>query len=58
MAVEPLTLRRLERAEELFVTGSLGGVEPAWINADMPEQSGAVGAQLAQALAEWELAPA
>jgi len=58
VAVEPLTLRDLERAEEVFVTGSLGGLEPAWITSREPEQLGAVRAQLAQALAEWELVPA
>jgi para-aminobenzoate synthetase/4-amino-4-deoxychorismate lyase len=58
VTVEPLTLRRLEHAEEVFVTGSLGGLEPAWITAPTPEQPGAVRAQLAQALAEWEMVPA
>jgi para-aminobenzoate synthetase/4-amino-4-deoxychorismate lyase len=53
VAIEPLSLERLRRAEEIFVTGALGGVEPAciergWAPAD---GLGRVGTNLARALA-------
>jgi para-aminobenzoate synthetase / 4-amino-4-deoxychorismate lyase len=62
VAVEPIDLRRLARARELFVTGSLGGVEPAQLlGRQQPGAAagpGAVAARLADALAVAELVPA
>jgi para-aminobenzoate synthetase/4-amino-4-deoxychorismate lyase len=55
VAVEPLTLERLASAEELFVTGSLGGVEPAQLFGRPPSPSQRVAARLADALAVAEL---
>lgn len=50
--VEPIDLRRLARADEIFVTGAIGGVEPAQL-----ERRGAsdatVTAQLARAWRSW-----
>jgi para-aminobenzoate synthetase/4-amino-4-deoxychorismate lyase len=47
--VEPVALGRLARADEVFVTGALGGVEPAQLE-DRRNRSGAVTARLAEAL--------
>ncbi len=57
VAVEPLSLARLELAEEILVTGSLGGLEPAWITPRTPEEPGAVSTAGAT-LAESALVPA
>jgi para-aminobenzoate synthetase/4-amino-4-deoxychorismate lyase len=53
--VEPIALVRLTHASEVFVTGALGGVEPAQLITDgggsgQPAAQGAVTAQLAAAL--------
>jgi para-aminobenzoate synthetase/4-amino-4-deoxychorismate lyase len=53
--VEPIDLRRLERAEEMFVTGSLGGVEPAHL-AGREHRAGTVTEQLGETLRDFELA--
>jgi para-aminobenzoate synthetase/4-amino-4-deoxychorismate lyase len=57
VSVEPIDLRRLARAREVFVTGSLGGVEPACLAGRRPGAT-TVTAVLAEALREFELAPA
>jgi para-aminobenzoate synthetase/4-amino-4-deoxychorismate lyase len=48
VAVEPVTLDRLGRAEEIFLTGALGGVEPAFVH--HPGDTGTVTSALATAL--------
>ncbi len=58
VAAEPLTLRRLQRAQAIFVTGSLGGVEPAYLDGSPPPRSAAAVARLAAALTSPELAAA
>jgi para-aminobenzoate synthetase/4-amino-4-deoxychorismate lyase len=55
--VEPIALNGLARASELFVTGGLGGVEPAQLDGH-PRKVGTVTARLAGALRDFELAPA
>jgi anthranilate/para-aminobenzoate synthase component I len=57
VSVEPLELRRLTSADELFVTGSVGGAEPACV-AGRPLRAGAVTTALADALRDRELEPA
>jgi para-aminobenzoate synthetase / 4-amino-4-deoxychorismate lyase len=47
--VEPIDLARLARAREMFLTGSLAGLEPAGLDG-RPAGGGAVAAQLADAL--------
>jgi para-aminobenzoate synthetase/4-amino-4-deoxychorismate lyase len=47
--VEPIDLARLAGAREMFLTGSLAGVEPAQLDG-RPAGDGAVTAQLADAL--------
>ncbi len=54
--VEPLGLGRLERADELFVTGALGGIEPAHLEGQAPRDPGPVTARLTGALADLRLA--
>jgi para-aminobenzoate synthetase/4-amino-4-deoxychorismate lyase len=52
VSVEPLSLGRLSEADELFVTGALGGVEPAQLGGRRPaHDAGEVAARLARALA-------
>jgi para-aminobenzoate synthetase/4-amino-4-deoxychorismate lyase len=53
VSVEPVSLGRLRRAAEIFVTGALGGVEPAQIDAASGAGGpmGPVGLSLAGALA-------
>jgi para-aminobenzoate synthetase/4-amino-4-deoxychorismate lyase len=58
IAVEPLSLARLERAKEILVTGSLGGVEPAYLGGRAVPRSATVGAQLAATLTPAELVAA
>jgi para-aminobenzoate synthetase/4-amino-4-deoxychorismate lyase len=58
IAVEPLPLARLERAEEILVTGSLGGVEPAYLEGRPGPRRAAIGLQLAATLAPRALAAA
>jgi para-aminobenzoate synthetase/4-amino-4-deoxychorismate lyase len=55
VAVMPITLRRLERADEVLLTGSLGGAEPAHLETAPPPAAGATASQLAAALAGSEL---
>lgn len=57
VSVEPIDLDRLARAGELFLTGSLGGVEPAHL-AGCPLVAGTVSVLLAEALGNLDLAPA
>jgi len=57
VSVEPIDLRRLVRAGELFLTGSLGGVEPAQL-AGRHFGHGTVSALLDEALRDFDLAPA
>jgi para-aminobenzoate synthetase/4-amino-4-deoxychorismate lyase len=57
VSVEPIDLDRLARAGELFLTGSLGGVEPAHL-AGCPFVAGTVSVLLAEALGNLDLAPA
>jgi para-aminobenzoate synthetase/4-amino-4-deoxychorismate lyase len=40
VASEPLDLGRLSRADEIFVTGSLGGVEPAQLDGQLDGRAG------------------
>jgi para-aminobenzoate synthetase / 4-amino-4-deoxychorismate lyase len=49
VSVQPIRLGELARCSELFVTGALGGVEPAHLDGGPPEP-GAVTAQFAEAL--------
>ncbi len=51
VVVAPLPLARLERAEEILVTGSLGGVEPAHLEGCAGAAHPTVGARLATMLA-------
>jgi para-aminobenzoate synthetase/4-amino-4-deoxychorismate lyase len=51
LGVRPVHLSELASARELFVTGSLGGVEPAHLDGQ-PCRDGAVTARLARALDE------
>jgi para-aminobenzoate synthetase/4-amino-4-deoxychorismate lyase len=55
--VRPIALGELAYASELFLTGSLGGVEAAHLDGE-PGAAGPVTARLAGALASLELAPA
>ena len=48
--IEPLDLGRLAEASELFVTGSLGGAEPAVLLEGSAESAGPIAARLAAAL--------
>jgi para-aminobenzoate synthetase/4-amino-4-deoxychorismate lyase len=57
VSVEPIDLGQLARAQEVFVTGSLGGVEAARL-AGLEPCEGGVAAQLADALRAPQLAPA
>ncbi len=50
--VEPIDLRRLARADEIFVTGAIGGVEPAQLGAARRRAMATVTAQLARAWRE------
>jgi para-aminobenzoate synthetase/4-amino-4-deoxychorismate lyase len=58
VAVAPLHLRILERAVEVFVTGSLGGVEPAHLQGTPPPGAGVIASRLQAALAGAELVAA
>jgi para-aminobenzoate synthetase/4-amino-4-deoxychorismate lyase len=58
VAIEPLSLARLRRAREIFVSGSLGGVEPAYLEGDAPRRSTPVVVQLAARLRPPQLAAA
>jgi branched-subunit amino acid aminotransferase/4-amino-4-deoxychorismate lyase len=51
--IRPIQLSELECAGELFITGSLGGVEPAHLDGP-PFHSGPLTEQLAEALRELE----
>jgi para-aminobenzoate synthetase/4-amino-4-deoxychorismate lyase len=52
VSVEPLSLGRLAEADEWFVTGALGGVEPAHLEGRPPaHDAGEVATRLARALA-------
>ncbi|HEV3054178.1 MAG TPA: aminodeoxychorismate synthase component I [Solirubrobacteraceae bacterium] len=58
VVVEPLALGRLQRAQEIFVTGSLGGVEPAYLDGSPPPRSATVAVRLAATLTPLVLAAA